>query len=686
MVAFFVLLTALSPPAIGEGAETDEVVRCARELSRAIYGKNPQNRPVDLVARMANSPRGEHDTFLILDDTGFSHLKNRPTARLALPSSGDEVRLLGYVRGTPNRNNYAILTNYQVLAHGPAVPPTPIEIADLKSEAFLDRVVAIRGHVVDVFRDDVDPNIVFIILSDGRDALHATLPITEDVLRKSASLPGAYVRISGNSYSNRQTGIRKYAGVGVSIDDFDAVEVLRPAPADRFDVPSIGERLAVRDGGDAITRKIRGRVLAAWNGNSALLRGENGDVSRIQVKEGNLPPPGAVIEAVGIPETDLYCRNLSYAEWRASDLTLPAEPPAEGVSADYLLFNPKGEPAIKAQYHGRTVRLRGLVRSISQTTSSELMLNVECDRRIIPVRVRTAAASGLAIGCTAEVTGTCVMDIENCSSLIHVPRINGFFIVLSDPRDIRILAHPPWWTLRRLMIVVAALAALLVYLLLRSGLLKKLSRLKLAERMRLAVELHDTIAQNLTGISFEINAVEQLVQTDMNAAIRHLNTASRTLESCRDDLRHCIWDLRNHTLEEGDLSTAIRRTLEPHLGGTVLSVRFNIPRQILSDNAAHALLRIIRELVLNAIRHGHASTVRIAGAREKDRLLFSVTDNGEGFDPSDCPGIRTGHFGMQGVRERIREFGGTADWKSTPGHGTRATLSLDLRIMKGNRS
>ena len=98
----------------------------------------------------------------------------------------------------------------------------------------------------------------------------------------------------------------------------------------------------------------------------------------------------------------------------------------------------------------------------------------------------------------------------------------------------------------------------------------------------------------------------------------------------------------------------------------------------ISDNTAHAILNIVRELTLNAIRHGKASTVKVAGSIEDAKLLFSVRDNGCGFDPATAPGGEQGHYGLLGIHERVNSFEGKLTLDSVPGKGTKVTVHLNI--------
>ena len=204
------------------------------------------------------------------------------------------------------------------------------------------------------------------------------------------------------------------------------------------------------------------------------------------------------------------------------------------------------------------------------------------------------------------------------------------------------------------------------------------SDLKVYERTRLAVELHDSLAQTLTGIALELATAEVTDDSDPKMIKQHLGIAARALRSCRMELRNSLWDLRHETLENDDMEATILKTIQPHRGKADVSVRFSVPRDRISDNTAHAILRIIRELTVNAIRHGQATAIRIAGAVEGDRLKFSVKDNGCGFDPDNCPNDEQGHYGLLGIRERINTFEGQLKIESAPGQGTKATIEIKM--------
>ena len=202
------------------------------------------------------------------------------------------------------------------------------------------------------------------------------------------------------------------------------------------------------------------------------------------------------------------------------------------------------------------------------------------------------------------------------------------------------------------------------------------TELKVQERTHLAVEIHDSLSQTLTGVALQIDAAIKANDMHREQATAHLSAARQLLASCRHELRCCIWDLRNCTFAEANLTEAIRRMLAAHTENTKLSVRFNVPRLKLSESLMHTVLRIVYELVANAIRHGKASQVRIAGEYRNGIIRFSVSDNGCGFDPNDHPGPLQGHFGLQGIQERLKRLNGEISIQSAIGQHTKMTVAI----------
>ena len=202
------------------------------------------------------------------------------------------------------------------------------------------------------------------------------------------------------------------------------------------------------------------------------------------------------------------------------------------------------------------------------------------------------------------------------------------------------------------------------------------SELRIAERTRLAADLHDSLSQNLTVIGYQVSNARNTLGEKDQATTDCLDTAAKMIRSCRTDLRRCLWDLRSDVLDLPDFAEAIRRTVAPVAGEASVAVRFVGPRSAISDSTAHGVLNAVRELVANAVRHGGASKIRIAGEVRTGELKLSVHDNGCGFDPSTRPGQSAGHFGLDGIAERIEHLGGRFVIDSTSGKGAKATIRM----------
>jgi NarL family two-component system sensor histidine kinase LiaS len=276
-----------------------------------------------------------------------------------------------------------------------------------------------------------------------------------------------------------------------------------------------------------------------------------------------------------------------------------------------------------------------------------------------------------------------------------MPHISALTLIVREKNDIAVISHPPWLTSSRFIIIISTMAGILVLFLIWNTSLRILverrgrelarkqieatnARFKTIERTRLATELHDSVVQNLTGAAMEIRAAQAALQEKDKDSAPHLDIALKTINSSRAELRNCIWDLRNEALEKNDIEESVRITLQPHLLESQLQIRFNVARRKIPDNAFHNILCIIRELVVNAVRHGQAKKIKVVGALDKDHLIFSVSDNGVGFDPNNRPGMEQGHFGLEGVMERVKGLDGSIDIISAPNNGTSITMQIPI--------
>ena len=591
-----------------------------------------------------------------------------------------------------------IPANFGKIDVRPRKAPTAITARQMFDGKFDEKFVEIKGTVLDAFPDDIDSRFHFFIVESDNETVYATIKtnandaIFNSYIGAQVSLCGKSVRIR-DAYSRRHQLRRN-----LYLWTLDDIRVLKSPPDSPFDVEDLGTTSSLRpsDIHRLGRRRTRGVVLAVWNRDTFLLETPDGRVSRIELAGGSPPPVGTSVEVAGLPETDTYCINFTRACWREIDPLPQTEHAIWTVPAKTILSDLYGKPGYRPEYHGQLIRLSGHVRSIPLNENRRFYL--EDGPCLVPVDASSAPdrMNGLEVGSTVEVTGVCVMNVESWRPSSAFPRIRGFTLVPRTAADIVVLARPPWWTPGRLAGVIGALVLFLIGILIWNRSLHVLAerrgralmreqidriknKLKIGERTRLAVELHDSLAQSLTGITFEINTANKFADENARLSRQHLDIASRILKSCREELRNCLWELRSNALEAELMDSAIRETLQPHIAEAELHVRFNVPRQRLSDNTAHALLRIIRELVSNAVRHGHATAIRIAGSLDGDRLLFSVADNGCGFDPERHPGIEEGHFGLQGVRERVEGQDGTMTVESRPDKGTKISISLTLQ-------
>ena len=431
-------------------------------------------------------------------------------------------------------------------------------------------------------------------------------------------------------------------------------------------------------------RAIGGTVIAVWQGSHLLLRTGDRRMAMIRLElaaDETLPACGDLVTAVGYPATDAFRLILTRTRLRKEPGSALDDEVPIPMKIATLLPRRNGQMHFENKHYGKLVTLKGVISSQFSPNGRPNCLLLDCDGIKLPIdySANPSIGEGQSVGSVIEVTGRCILEVNPWHSNNILPRINGLILVPRRPSDITVISGPSWWTPRRLMILIAILLLALVGVYIRNLVLKRIGKMKLRERTQLAVELHDSLSQTLAGLACQIGASQDALRTDAALAEEKLQTADQILKSCRTELRHCLFDLRNDTLAERDFKTAIERTLAPLGTDTEIAVRFNVRRSLFDDASVHAILAIIRELVANAVRHGQSWNVRIAGTVDNETLVFSVRDNGCGFDPADRPCAANGHYGLDGINERLRKMNGDLLIDSQPGHGTKVTVRIPIK-------
>jgi signal transduction histidine kinase len=285
-----------------------------------------------------------------------------------------------------------------------------------------------------------------------------------------------------------------------------------------------------------------------------------------------------------------------------------------------------------------------------------------------------------------RVTGICLV---RSGGLWRIPESLG--MLLRSPQDMIVLRAPSWWNLRHtvwlLGITVSILLVVVAWVVLLGRRLREqifITRQKLKhsavleERNRIARELHDTLEQELAGITMQLDLATDCFQQAPRVAQQALQTARDMSRHSMVEARRSVWDLRCQLLEHGDLVAAISQVVGPLAVGGHAKVKVSIngtPVRLPGQKEMN-LLRIAQEAVANAVNHGRPRQVNIELRYTAKSVCLNIIDDGCGFSASHT--APTGHFGLLDMRERAHSMGSDLNVESERGRGTR--ISLEIRL------
>lgn len=198
----------------------------------------------------------------------------------------------------------------------------------------------------------------------------------------------------------------------------------------------------------------------------------------------------------------------------------------------------------------------------------------------------------------------------------------------------------------------------------------------LAERERLAHEIHDTLAQGFASVLVLLEAVEAAIEADPAAARRHIGLARTTARENLAEARALVAALAPPDLTQVSLPEALRRLVERADAKEGLRATLLVTGTPLALPPEHemTLLRAAQESLTNVRRHARASRVELQLAYAPEGVRMRVHDDGRGFDPAQA---QQHGYGLAGMRSRVSQLGGTMHVRAAPGQG--ATICIDVR-------
>jgi signal transduction histidine kinase len=199
----------------------------------------------------------------------------------------------------------------------------------------------------------------------------------------------------------------------------------------------------------------------------------------------------------------------------------------------------------------------------------------------------------------------------------------------------------------------------------------------MAERTRIAREIHDTLAQAFAATSVQLECLEEALEGDPRGRVRrHLETAKKVVEESLDEARRAVWVLRPQAIESG-LVPALETLTKRLAAGLNVELEVSGAPRELSPLVASNLLRIAQEALANAHRHARALRIAVRLAFSPRSVTLTVSDDGRGIGASDgeADGTRA-HQGILGMKERAAQMGGTLSIEPAASGGTTVRVEV----------
>ena len=418
--------------------------------------------------------------------------------------------------------------------------------------------------------------------------------------------------------------------------------------------------------------RIRGVVEYQQLGNSLFVQ-SNGKGLRVLTRQDTRVEIGDVVEVFGYPAMGESAPILSDAVFHRIGHGAVPEPTPLNLDSPW------------EQYDGALVDTEAQLMDRQQLNGGVRLL-LKTGGVLFEASVLNVGANdgwwSIPLNSKVRIAGICLV---RSGGLWSVPQ--SFRLIVRSRADVAVLHAPSWWNLRHVVWLLAVTFGILLLVLAWVAVLGKRLREQMAiirqklrsgavleERNRIARELHDTLEQELAGITMQLDLAADCFEQVPRVAKEAVDTARRMSRHSMMEARRSVWDLRCHLLENGDLVSALRETVKPLVPADKIKIAVEVSGtpQRFAPAIEMNLLRIGQEAVANAIKHAVCRQIAVELAFAPGSVRLVVQDDGCGF----VPAVSAGHFGLLDMRERAQAIGCKLEIESRAGYGTRIAAEV----------
>lgn len=188
------------------------------------------------------------------------------------------------------------------------------------------------------------------------------------------------------------------------------------------------------------------------------------------------------------------------------------------------------------------------------------------------------------------------------------------------------------------------------------------------ERLRIAREIHDSLGHTLTSLGVQLEVAQKLRHHDLEKSFCSIDTAALITAQCLQEVRQLVQTMRQSNFNLTEALQDVIKLLQQQ--AIVININLSLPS--LPLQTSHQLYCILKEGLINIQKHAHASQISLRGWTTTDKIMITLRDNGQGFDPEK---LIIG-YGLRGMQERVELLQGTMSVNSFPGQGTQIEVII----------